>query len=67
MKIKETKMMPNPGGFGWGQYSQVRELGATETMPTDAVAAADTDAVTGWVQVTTLTAGDATATQGGTE
>ena len=67
MKIKETKTMPNPGGFGWGEYSQVRELASTETMPDDAVAAADTDAVTGWVQVTTLTAKPETATSGGTE
>ena len=67
MKIKEIKMMPNPGGFGWGQYSQVRELGATETMPDDAVVATETDAITGWTQVTTLTAGTAIAIAGGTE
>ena len=50
MKIKETKSMPNPGGFGWGEYTQVRELGSDETMPSDAVAAADTDDVTGWAR-----------------
>lgn len=51
MKIKETKMMPNPSGFGWGEYSQVRELGASEAMPDDAVAVADTDEVSGWEKV----------------
>ena len=54
VKIRETQTMPNPGGFGWGKYSQVRELGAAEQMPEGAVAAADSDTLTGWVLATSL-------------
>lgn len=49
MKIKETKTMPNPSGFGWGEYTQVRDIAPEETVPAGAETVSDDTPNTEWV------------------
>lgn len=48
MKIKETKTIPHPSGFGWGEYIQVRQLASGEAAAGAEIVSDDTPD-TDWV------------------